>query len=118
LRIANGGAGQSGLIREWANAFIQYMVQSNGSKPFQVCQFLTYHSDQIDWYLPQVAWYLGDTTDSLAMLDSGTVDVAATYNPAAEQVLLDSGAATKTVYAFRVSWPLLGVRKCRIRSLL
>jgi hypothetical protein len=36
LRIGNGGAGQSGLIGAWANAFIQYMVQKNGTQPFLV----------------------------------------------------------------------------------
>lgn len=35
LRIANGGAGQTGLIRAWANGFIQYMV-SKGIPPFEV----------------------------------------------------------------------------------
>jgi hypothetical protein len=35
LRIANGGAGQTGLIRAWADRFIQYMV-SKGMSPFQV----------------------------------------------------------------------------------
>lgn len=35
VRIANGGAGQSGLIGAWANAFIQYSV-SQGHQPFLV----------------------------------------------------------------------------------
>ena len=35
LRIANGGAGQVGLIRAWADGFIQYMV-SEGMQPFEV----------------------------------------------------------------------------------
>ena len=35
LRIANGGAGQTGLVRAWADGFIQYMV-SEGIPPFQV----------------------------------------------------------------------------------
>lgn len=35
VRIANGTAGQVGLIREWANAFIQEMV-NQGREPFQV----------------------------------------------------------------------------------
>ena len=36
LRIANGGAGQSGLIGAWADAFIQYSVKTLGYPPFQV----------------------------------------------------------------------------------
>ena len=35
LRIANGGAGQIGLIRAWADGFIQHMV-SEGMSPFEV----------------------------------------------------------------------------------
>jgi len=51
----------------------------------------------------QVAWYLGDTTESLNMLATGVVDVALTYNPAAEKQVVDSGASVQRVYAFRVS---------------
>ncbi len=35
LRISNGGAGQTGLIKAWADAFIQYQV-AKGAKPFEV----------------------------------------------------------------------------------
>ena len=35
LRIANGGAGQTGFIGAWADAFIQHMV-SKGMPPFEV----------------------------------------------------------------------------------
>ena len=35
LRVGNGGAGQSGLIRALADAFIQYRV-SQGDAPFEV----------------------------------------------------------------------------------
>jgi len=36
LRIGNGGAGQSGLIRSLANAFIDYEVRVRGYDPFSV----------------------------------------------------------------------------------
>ena len=36
VRIANGGAGQSGLIGAWANAFIQHSVNNLGKAPFLV----------------------------------------------------------------------------------
>lgn len=36
LRIANGGAGQSGLIGAWADAFIQYSVETLSYEPFEV----------------------------------------------------------------------------------
>ncbi|KAF8806776.1 hypothetical protein BYT27DRAFT_7100588 [Phlegmacium glaucopus] len=89
LRIANGGAGQTGFIRAWADEFIQYMV-SKGVPPFEV------------------AWYLGDTTDSLALLSSGTVDVALTYNSAAEKQTLDTGDAVERVYGYRDHFILVG----------
>lgn len=44
LRIANGGAGQSGLIGAWADSFINYMVDRKGHAPFTV-SFLVYLSN-------------------------------------------------------------------------
>jgi len=39
LRIGNGGAGQSGLIGAWAEAFIHYSVETLGYAPFKVYTF-------------------------------------------------------------------------------
>jgi hypothetical protein len=36
LRISNGGAGQSGLVKALADAFINYQVSVKGEEPFQV----------------------------------------------------------------------------------
>ncbi|RDB16612.1 Tungstate-binding protein TupA [Hypsizygus marmoreus] len=90
LRIANGGAGQSGLIGAWADAFIQYCVKSLGFEPFKV------------------GWYLGDTTESLGLLAAGSVDIAVTYNVAAETQSVHSQDATKRVYGFRDHFLLVG----------
>ena len=60
-------------------------------------------SDTTDTLLYQVAWYLGDTTESLGLLAAGSVDIAVTYNEAAEKQSKDSGAAEDLVYGFRVS---------------
>jgi len=90
LKIGNGGAGQSGLIGAWADAFVRYGVQTLGFKPFKV------------------GWYLGDTTQSLAFLASGTIDVAVTYNLAAEAQAVASGSATQSVYGFRDHFYLVG----------
>ena len=46
LRMANGGAGQIGLIRAWADGFIQHMV-SEGMLPFEVGPIIMYQ-DLID----------------------------------------------------------------------
>ncbi|KAJ3506698.1 hypothetical protein NLJ89_g6726 [Agrocybe chaxingu] len=94
LRIANGGAGQTGLLRAWADAFIQDMVKK-GSQPFEASTF-------------EVAWYLGDTTESLSMLAAGIVDVALTYNAAAEKQAIDTGSALQRVYALRDHFMLVG----------
>jgi spermidine/putrescine-binding protein len=57
----------------------------------------------------QIAWYLGDTTDSLSMLASGEVDFALTYNAAAEAQSVNSGIASDRVYAFRVCGTIIDV---------
>ncbi|KAF8066542.1 hypothetical protein FPV67DRAFT_1195195 [Lyophyllum atratum] len=90
LRIANGGAGQSGLIGAWADAFIQYNVQILKREPFLV------------------GWYLGDTTESLGLLAAGSVDIAVTYNAAAEMQAVHSKAAVQRVYGFRDHFLLVG----------
>jgi hypothetical protein len=50
----------------------------------------------------QVGWYLGDTTQSLAFLAQGAIDVAVTYNEAAEEQSQHDGYALKIEYGFRV----------------
>ncbi|KZT43336.1 hypothetical protein SISSUDRAFT_1068924 [Sistotremastrum suecicum HHB10207 ss-3] len=91
LRIGNGGAGQSGLVGALADEFIKWMVNSNvGWKPFKV------------------GWYLGDTTQSLEFLEQGLIDIAITYNEAAENQSLASGAAVERVYGFRDHFMLTG----------
>jgi len=89
LRVATGGAGQSGLLKAWATKFIEKCV-SEGMDPFYV------------------DWYLGDTTESLGFLQQGVVDVAITYNDAAEKQALQTGSAVKRVYGFRDHFYLVG----------
>ncbi|KAH7018969.1 hypothetical protein EDB80DRAFT_699555 [Ilyonectria destructans] len=91
LRIANGGAGQSGLIKELANAYIKYEVENGKEDPFQV------------------AWYKSDTTYSIQYLKSGEVDVGITYNEAAEKIAIGQGIATSpSYYAFRDHFLFIG----------
>ncbi|KIK97385.1 hypothetical protein PAXRUDRAFT_31812 [Paxillus rubicundulus Ve08.2h10] len=89
LRIANGGAGQSGLIGAWADAFIKY-CHDQGIDPFKV------------------AWYLGDTTESLGFLAAGQVDIAVTYNAAAEDQAEKANIASTRTYGFRDHFYLVG----------
>ena len=48
-------------------------------------------------------WYLGDTTQSLGYLAASEVDVAFTYNEAAELAIIKSGAAVSRDLVFLVS---------------
>ncbi|KAF9218792.1 hypothetical protein BS17DRAFT_798453 [Gyrodon lividus] len=92
LRIATGGAGQSGLIEKWANAFIQYCCKER-TQPFEPFK---------------VAWYLGDTTESLGFLAAGEVDIAVTYNEAAELQAVTAKDAVDRRYGFRDHFYLVG----------
>ncbi|KAJ3846097.1 hypothetical protein EV368DRAFT_53222 [Lentinula lateritia] len=87
LRIANGGAGQSGLVGALADALVRSCVEESKSK---------------------VGWYLGDTTQSLAYLSSGWVDIALTYNEAAEQAVVRSGKAVVRELIFLDHFYLVG----------
>ncbi|KAL0956905.1 hypothetical protein HGRIS_003010 [Hohenbuehelia grisea] len=90
LRVANGGAGQSGLIGAFADAFIKSRVDKSGDEPFTV------------------EWYLGDTTQSLGYLSAGYVDVAFTYNEAAELATVKHGKASKRELVFMDHFYLVG----------
>ncbi|KAH6608203.1 extracellular tungstate binding [Trichoderma cornu-damae] len=90
LAIGNGGAGQSGLIKALADAYINDSV-SRGAELFRV------------------AWYTSDTTYSIEYLKTGLIDVGITYNPAAEKAAIDQGIATSpSYYAFRDHFLLVG----------
>ncbi|KAK6358734.1 hypothetical protein TWF730_008057 [Orbilia blumenaviensis] len=89
LRIGNGGAGQSGLIKVLADEFIKFEVK-RGAKPFRV------------------AWYLSDTTVSINYLQAGTVDVGFTYSAVAEKIAIQQGIATSRHYAWRDHFLLVG----------
>ncbi|KAH8722388.1 extracellular solute-binding protein family 1 [Phaeosphaeriaceae sp. PMI808] len=90
LRIATGGAGQSGLVKVLADAFIQESVK-NGSKPFSI------------------GWVLSDTTFTIKNLQSGEADLGISYVPAAEKVAGDQGIIdTKTYYLFRDHFIITG----------
>lgn len=90
LRIATGGAGQSGLIRAFALAFIEHEVRKHNAEPFAV------------------AWCASDTTVSFNSLALRAVDLSITYHPVAEQIALDQGVADRREYAWRDHWLLVG----------
>ncbi|KAF2626047.1 extracellular solute-binding protein family 1 [Macroventuria anomochaeta] len=92
LRIATGGAGQSGLVKALADAFIQDSVK-NGSQPFNI------------------GWVLSDTTFTIKNLQSGEADLGISYVPTAEEVAAEQGiidANTGRYYLFRDHFIIAG----------
>lgn len=91
LRIATGGAGQSGLLKALADVFIADQVSRTKCAPFAV------------------AWIKSDTTASFNHLADGSADLSITYNAAAEQIAIAQGVADKHVYAWRDHFLLVGM---------
>ena len=91
LRIATGGAGESGLIAALADAFIiDYIKRTNGS-PFSV------------------AWLKSDTSASFNYLAQNAADLSITYHPSAESIAVQQGIANRSEYAWRDCFMLVGV---------
>ena len=90
LRIATGGAGQSGLLKALADAFIDDYIGETKCAPFAV------------------SWVKSDTTASFNHLADGSADLSITYNAAAEQIAIAQGIADKHVYAWRDHFLLVG----------
>ena len=94
LRIATGGAGQSGLIKALANAFIDYSTKDvNNCQPFAV------------------AWIKSDTTGSFNHIADNTADLSITYHEKAEEIAIKQGIADEKVYvyAWRDHFTLVGM---------
>ncbi len=91
LRIATGGAGQSGLVKALADAFIDDHVTESGCPPFAV------------------SWIKSDTTASFNHLADNSADLSITYNAAAEKIAIVQGIADKRVYAWRDHFLLVGM---------
>ena len=91
LRIATGGAGQSGLLKALADAFIDDLVSQTECPPFAV------------------SWIKSDTTASFHHLADGSADLSITYNSAAEQIAIAQGIAEEHVYAWRDHFMLVGM---------
>ncbi|KAL8946724.1 MAG: hypothetical protein Q9222_006916 [Ikaeria aurantiellina] len=83
LRIATGGAGQSGLIRALSDAFIDDQVSETGCEKFAV------------------AWLKSDTAGSFNYLAQASADLSITYHPAAEDIAMQQGFTDRSVYAWR-----------------
>lgn len=85
------------------------MVKSKNVKPFKVRITCIHRSQSPISEITKIGWYLGDTTQSLGLLAAGEVDIAVTYNEAAERQAIASQTALKSVYGFRVGVIILGI---------
>lgn len=107
LRIATGGAGQSGLIRALAEAFIQ-QKEEYWSRPSEHINFfpaiLAAGKAPFD-----IAWYASDTSQSFNYLAQNVVDMSITYHAGAEGIALKQGIADRREYLFRDHWMLVGM---------
>ena len=91
LRIATGGAGQSGLVRALADAFIDDYISETKCPPFSV------------------SWIKSDTTASFNHIADDTADLSITYHGAAEEIAIKQGVADRRVYAWRDHFMLVGM---------
>ena len=91
LRIATGGAGQSGLIKALADAFIDDHIRETNCPPFAV------------------SWIKSDTTASFNHIADDTADLSITYHGAAEEIAIKQGVAHRRVYAWRDHFMLVGM---------
>ncbi|KAF9888773.1 hypothetical protein FE257_008349 [Aspergillus nanangensis] len=92
LRIGNGGAGQSGLVKELANHFIKNKTDNCAGQTFKV------------------EWVKGDTTETINNIKVGAVDIGITYSQAAEKIAIQSGIAQGCRYCENQTMPCFG--KC------
>ena len=91
LRIATGGAGQSGLVKALADAFIDYQVEHTQCELFSV------------------GWLKSDTSASFNYLAQAAADLSITYHDVAEQTAMAQGIADRRVYAWRDHFVFAGM---------
>ncbi|KAE8363041.1 hypothetical protein BDV27DRAFT_165702 [Aspergillus caelatus] len=98
LRIGNGGAGQSGLVKELATHFIKNQTNNcqDTSKAFTI------------------EWVKGDTTETINNLKSKKVDIGITYHKTAEQIAINNGFASGCKYKDEnTTTPCFGDNNCQ-----
>lgn len=116
LRIATGGAGQSGLVRGELSLLGSISSRSMIAKFLYLTYWLSaaladsFIRSQVrnttDHF--RIAWFKSDTTYSIEFLRTDGADVAITYDPAAEHFAMDKGIVSSRHYAFRDHFLLVG----------
>lgn len=94
LRIATGGAGQTGVLQELAERFIDY-CSSHSTIANRISPF-------------QIAWLATDTSQSFNALASKAADIAITYHPYAEYMARCQGITIREEYLWRDAFNLVG----------
>ena len=89
VHIATGGAGGTGLLEALADAFIERQMEA-GQNAFRI------------------AWIATDTSLSFNALASGAADVSIVYHPFAVRLALQQEITTRTAYAWRDHFMLVG----------
>jgi len=92
LRIATGGAGESGLLSALAHAFIAEKETKSNLEPFTI------------------VWIKSDTAASFNYLAENAADLSITYHVMAESIALKQGIADRSEYAWRDHFMLVGPR--------
>ncbi len=92
IRIANGGAGAAGLIEALAHAYLRTHPRDEHGHPYAI------------------AWYLTDTTFSIAALDQKVVDIGVTYDEKLERKAVADGYAARRDLIFMDHFLIVGPR--------
>lgn len=92
LRIAIGGAGQSGILRALCKAFIEFELLRD---PTQKRESFA------------IAWLMSDTSADYNYLASRAADLSITYHHASEAIAIQQGIADRREFAWRDHWLLV-----------
>ncbi|MCJ1383518.1 hypothetical protein MMC17_006632 [Xylographa soralifera] len=92
LRIATGGAGESGLVGRLVYAFMAEMETKPNFEPFTA------------------VWIRSDTAASFNHLAENAADLSITYHVMAESIALRQGITDRSEYAWRDHFMLVGPR--------
>ena len=90
IRIGNGGAGAAGLIEALAHAYLRIHPADEHGHPYAI------------------AWYLTDTTFSIAALNQKVVDIGITYDEKLERKAVADGYATRRDFIFMDHFLIVG----------
>ncbi|KAK5074264.1 hypothetical protein LTR64_006592 [Lithohypha guttulata] len=96
LKIATGGAGQTGVLKALAEAFVEFITTASSENPHPRPPF-------------RVAWLATDTSLSFNALASRLADIAIVYHPYAAQIAISQKVAcSPAVRLWKDAFNLIG----------